>query len=375
MKIGISCYPTYGGSGIVATELGKSLAQRGHEVHFIAYALPHRLNDSFDPNILFHEVKVPEYPLFEYPPYSLSLATKMADIAIHEKLDLIHAHYAIPHAVSAYLAREMIRDQHRLKIITTLHGTDITLVGADPSFMRITRYGINRSDAVTTVSEFLKNETIKTFNPSVPIRVIYNFIKEERDQQNICRQLRSKYAPNGEPILIHLSNFRPVKRVLDTVQITRRVLERMPVRLVLIGDGPERSLAEKTVRDLGIEKSVIFLGKQEEVYVFLSLGDIFLMPSQTESFGLAALEAMACRLPCISSNAGGLPELNIHGETGFLAPVGDVEQMSSQVLQILSNPSLKEALSQQARKRALENFHADSIIPQYIQLYEEVLGS
>lgn len=375
MKIGISCYPTYGGSGIVATELGKSLAQRGHEVHFIAYALPHRLNDAFYPNILFHEVKVPEYPLFEYPPYSLSLATKMADIAIHEKLDLIHAHYAIPHAVSAYLAREMIRDQHRLKIITTLHGTDITLVGADPSFMRITRYGINRSDAVTAVSEFLKNETIKTFNPTVPIRVIYNFIKEEREQQNICRQLRTKYAPNGEPILIHLSNFRPVKRVLDTIQIARQVLERMPVRLVLIGDGPERSLAEKTVRDLGIEKSVIFLGKQEEVYFFLSLGDIFLMPSQTESFGLAALEAMACGLPCISSNAGGLPELNIHGETGYLAPVGDVEQMSSQVLQILSNPSLKETLSQQARRRALENFHADSIIPQYIRLYEEVLGS
>lgn len=374
MKIGISCYPTYGGSGIVATELGKNLAQRGHEVHFIAYALPYRLNEYYD-NILFHEVKVPEYPLFEYPPYALALATKLADIAIHEKLDLIHGHYAIPHAISAYLAREMIRDQHRLKIITTLHGTDITLVGADPSFLRITQYGINRSDAVTAVSDFLRSETIKTFNPSLPIRVIYNFIKEHPLQNSACAQLRKRYAPRGEPILIHLSNFRPVKRVLDTILVAKRVLEKIPIRLVLIGDGPDRPIAEKMSRELGIEKDVIFLGKQEEVYCLLSLGDVFLMPSQLESFGLAALEAMACGLPCISSNAGGLTELNVHGESGFVAPVGDVEQMSQFVIKTLKEPGLIEKLSHQARERAFKHFHSDIIIPQYITLYEEVLNS
>lgn len=374
MKIGISCYPTYGGSGIVATELGKHLAQRGYEVHFIAYALPYRLNEYYE-NILFHEVKVPEYPLFEYPPYALALATKMADIAIHEKLDLIHVHYAIPHALSAYLAREMIRDQRPLKIITTLHGTDITLVGADPSFMRITQYGINQSDAVTAVSEYLKSETIKTFNPRVPIKVIHNFIKEHPQQNIVCQQLRKRYSPEGEPILIHLSNFRPVKRVLDTIQIAKRVLEEMPIRLVLIGDGPDRPIAEKMSRELGIEKDVIFLGKQEEVYFLLSLGDIFLMPSQTESFGLAALEGMACGLPCITSNAGGLTELNVHGISGYTAPVGDVDQMSKYVLQILKDPSLKEKLSRQAKERAFKHFHSDFIIPQYIQLYEDVLNS
>jgi N-acetyl-alpha-D-glucosaminyl L-malate synthase BshA len=374
MKIGISCYPTYGGSGIVATELGKNLAQRGHEIHFIAYALPYRLNEYYD-NIFFHEVKVPEYPLFEYPPYALALATKLADIAIHEKLDLIHVHYAIPHAISAYLAREMIRDQHRLKIITTLHGTDITLVGADPSFLRITQYGINRSDAVTAVSEFLKSETIKTFNPTKPIKVIHNFIKEHPQQNTVCNQLRKRYAPNGESILIHLSNFRPVKRVLDTILIAKRVLEEISIRLVLIGDGPDRPIAEKMSRELGIENDVVFLGKQEEVYFLLSLGDIFLMPSQSESFGLAALEAMACGLPCITSNAGGLTELNIHGESGFVAPVGDVEQMSGYVLKILKEPGFKEMLSHQARERAFKSFHSDIIIPQYINLYEEVLSS
>ncbi len=373
MKIGISCYPTYGGSGVVATELGKNLAKLGYEVHFISYALPYRLSGFYD-NIFFHEVKVPEYPLFEYPPYALALATKMADIAIHEDLDLIHVHYAIPHALSAYLARQMIQDVHPLKFITTLHGTDITLVGADPSFMRITQYSINQSDAVTAVSEFLKQQTMQTFKPQLPIQVIYNFIEELPQQNTYCENLRKKLAPNGEPILIHLSNFRPVKRVLDTLKILRNVLQVMPVKLVLIGDGPDRALAEQTAREYGIEREVAFLGKQEDVYYLLTLGDIFLMPSQSESFGLAALEAMSCGLPCITSNAGGLSELNHHGVSGYIAPVGDVDKMSEFVIKILKEPAHRSTLSQQAREHAFKNFHADRIIPQYIRLYEEILS-
>lgn len=374
MKIGISCYPTYGGSGVVATELGKSLADRGHEVHFISYALPYRLNGYYE-NVFFHEVKVPEYPLFEYPPYALALATKMADIAIHEQLDLIHVHYAIPHAVSACLAREMIRGQRRIKIVTTLHGTDITLVGADPSFLRITAHSINQSDAVTAVSEYLKAETISTFEPTVPIQVIYNFIQNEQFAGESCDHLRRRLAPNGEPLLVHLSNFRPVKRVLDTLYITCRVLKEMPVRLVLIGDGPDRPVAERKARELGIDKNVFFMGKQEDVYFLLRLGDIFLLPSASESFGLAALEAMSCGLPCVTSNAGGLPELNVDGFSGYVAPVGDVQKMSEQVMAILKNRELKRQLGMQAKERALNEFHADRIIPRYIALYEETLAS
>lgn len=373
MKIGISCYPTYGGSGVVATELGKNLAKRGYEIHFISYALPYRLNGYYD-NIFFHEVKVPQYPLFEYPPYALALATKMADIALNEELDLIHVHYAIPHALSGYLAREMIRDKRDIKIITTLHGTDITLVGADPSFMRITQYSIDRSDAVTAVSQYLRQETINTFKPAIPIEVIYNFIEEIDFPSAACSSLRRRLAPNNEAVLVHLSNFRPVKRVLDTLDITRRVLEHRPVRLVLIGDGPDRSIAENRARELGIQSHITFLGKQEDVYELLSIGDIFLMPSQTESFGLAALEAMYCGLPCVTSNSGGLPELNVDGETGFTAPVGDTEAMSRHVLYLLAEPGRREQFARQAREHALSHFHADTIIPQYIGLYERVLG-
>lgn len=373
MKIGISCYPTYGGSGTVATELGKNLAELGYEIHFISYALPYRLSGYYS-NIFFHEVKVPEYPLFEYPPYALALATKMADIAINEKLDLIHVHYAIPHALSGVMAREMLRGKYPLKIITTLHGTDITLVGADPSFMGITQYSINESDAITTVSQFLKNETLRIFQPTVPIDVIYNFIKEPPGNLSDCKMLRNRIAPNGEPILLHLSNFRPVKRMLDTIDILDRVLREMPAKLVLIGDGPDRGNAEKKARDLGIENHVVFLGKQEDVYALLNLGDVFLMPSQTESFGLAALEAMCCGLPCITSNTGGLPELNLHGETGYTAPVGDVDTMSEYALKILKDPALKSKLGENARKIALTKFQAESIIPQYVGLYEKVLS-
>ena len=372
MKIGISCYPTYGGSGVVATELGIELAQRGFEVHFISYALPYRLHGYYQ-NIFFHEVKVPQYPLFEYPPYALALATKMAEIAIHEKLDLIHAHYAIPHAISAYLAREMIEKVHKIKIITTLHGTDITLVGADPSFMRITQYGINKSDAVTAVSEYLRNETIRTFAPSVFIRVIHNFIRNDVQPSVQCMHLRKRISPNGEPVLVHLSNFRPVKRVLDTIKITHTVRKEIPVRLVLIGDGPDRPKAERLARELSIEEDVLFLGKQDEIYGLLAVGDVFLMPSESESFGLAALEAMSCGLPCITSDAGGLTELNIHGKTGYVAPVGNISKMSEYVIRILKNPELKETISTNAREDALNRFHAKKIIPQYIQLYREVL--
>ncbi len=372
MKIGISCYPTYGGSGIVATELGKNLARHGHEVHFISYAMPYRLTAYFN-NIAYHEVKVPEYPLFEYPPYALALATQIADVAIHEKLDIIHVHYAIPHAISAHLAKEMILDLHDLKIVTTLHGTDITLVGADPSFKRITQYGINQSDAVTAVSKFLKTATINTFEPTVPIQVIYNFIDRLPSKREECSALRKRFAPNGEPILIHLSNFRPVKHVPDTLEITQKVLEEMPVRLVLIGDGPDRACAEAKARALGIDEHVFFLGKQEDVYCLLSVGDIFLLPSGSESFGLAALEAMSCGLPCITSNVGGLPELNLHGKTGFVASVGDINSMSKYVIQILKNLELKNKLSAQAQQHAVQNFHSDTIIPQYIRLYEKVL--
>ncbi|NOX36404.1 MAG: N-acetyl-alpha-D-glucosaminyl L-malate synthase BshA [Calditrichaeota bacterium] len=371
MKIGIACYPTYGGSGVVATELGKNLARRGHEVHFFSYALPYRLNEFLE-NIFFHEVEVPQYPLFKYPPYALSLATKMAEIAVHEKLDFIHVHYAIPHAISAYLSREMIADQHTVRIITTLHGTDITLVGVDPSFMRITRFGINRSDAVTAVSQFLKEETERTFEPKVPIHVIHNFIEEHPLQEQVCGHLKERLAPHGEPILVHLSNFRPVKRVLDVLEIAARVRRKLAVKLLFIGDGPDRSLAEQKARELKMEQNVIFLGKQENIYPFLTIGDVFIMPSALESFGLAALEAMSCGVPCVTSRVGGLKEIMRDGITGFTAEVGDVETMSEHVLHILQNPDLKQRLSRSAREYAFDNFHVDRIIPQYLALYESL---
>ena len=373
MKIGISCYPTYVGSGVVATELGKNLAFRGHEIHFITYALPYRLNE-FHENIFYHEVKVPEYPLFEYPPYALALATKMADIALNEKLDLIHAHYAIPHAISAYMAKQMVIDKHPLKIITTLHGTDITLVGADASFMRITQYSINNSDAVTAVSEYLKNETNKIFSPNLPIEVIYNFISEHPMQQKMCDNLRKKLSPDGAPILVHLSNFRPVKRVKDVIEIARKVLTKIPIRLVMIGDGPERYDTEKLAREYCISDKVIFMGKQEEIYLVLSAADVFLLPSGLESFGLAALEAMSCGVPCITSDAGGLPEVNRHGVCGYIAPLGDTDKMSEYVIKILEDPNLKKELSRNARNHAFKNFHDDIIIPKYLDLYQKVLN-
>jgi N-acetyl-alpha-D-glucosaminyl L-malate synthase BshA len=374
MKIGIVCYPTYGGSGVVATELGKNLAKLGHEVHFIAYALPYRLNDFFD-RVYYHEVKVLEYPLFEYPPYSLALATKIAEIARYQKLDLIHAHYAIPHAISAYLAKEMIKDDQDLKIITTLHGTDITLVGRDPSFLEVTRFGIEKSDMVSAVSNYLRDKTYETFKVSKPIEVIYNFVEEHPEQTKKCNDLRMKIAPAGEKIISHLSNFRPVKRVVDIIEIAYRVLQKMPVKVMMIGDGPERSVAEAHARELNIFEHITFLGKQENVYLLLSMSDLFLMPSRLESFGLAALEAMSCGVPCITSNAGGLPELVKDGISGFTAEVGDVEKMAELGIRVLQDDALRKDLSQKTRHYALDRFNVSKIIPLYINMYEKALST
>jgi N-acetyl-alpha-D-glucosaminyl L-malate synthase BshA len=371
MRIGIVCYPTYGGSGIVATELGKNLATRGHEVHFISYAMPYRLKEYYD-NVFYHEVKILDYPLFEFPPYSLALASKMAEIARYQNLDILHVHYAIPHAISAYLAKEMVKDHHPIKIITTLHGTDITLVGRDPSFLEVTRFSIEQSDAVTAVSQYLRDKTIEFFDIKKEIEVIYNFIEEQPDQRKKCDELRLRIAPHGEKIISHLSNFRPVKRVEDVIDVAHKMSEKMPIKVMMIGDGPERSKAEARARELNISEHVQFLGKQDNVYLLLSLSDLFIMPSNLESFGLAALEAMACGVPCITSNAGGLVELVKEGVSGFTTEVGDVDKMAEYALQVFSESGLLEKLKQSSRAYALKNFHVNKIIPQYIDLYQKI---
>ena len=373
MKIGITCYPTYGGSGVVATELGKNLARLGHEVHFMAYAIPYKLNAYYD-KIFYHEVKVSDYPLFEYPPYSLALASAIAEIARYKSLDIIHAHYAIPHAVSAYLAKKMLEKHHDLKVVTTLHGTDITLVGKDPSFLEVTRFGIDQSDAVTAVSRYLREKTYEIFQCSSDIQVIYNFIEEHPDQKGSCPELRQSIAPNGEKIISHLSNFRPVKRVVDVIEAANLVMQKMPVKVMMIGDGPERSLAEKRARELKIDQHIHFLGKQENVFLLLGTSDVFLMPSQLESFGLAALEAMSCGIPCVTSKAGGLVELVKEGVNGFTVPVGDTAAMAEKILHIISDDSTYRKISSSTREYAFQNFHADKIIPKYIELYQKVLS-
>ncbi len=374
MKIGIACYPTYGGSGIVATELGKHLADAGHEIHFFSYEQPFRLSEFYE-NVIFHEIVVPNYPLFKYPPYALALATEMAEVSIREKLDILHVHYAIPHAISAYLSREMIRDIHPVKVVTTLHGTDITLVGVDPAFMRITRFGIDNSDAVTAVSRYLKGKTEEIFTPQQPISVIYNFIEEHPLQQKVCDHLRQRLAPNNEFILMHLSNFRPVKRVVDVVEIAHRVRQKLPIQLVFVGDGPDRPLAERRCRELGMEKVVHFLGKQENIYPILSVADVFLMPSIQESFGLAALEAMSCGVPCVTSDAGGLPEIMREGVTGYVVPAGQLDEMAERVIRILTEPGLLDRLRKSAREFAFDNFHVSKILPQYLNLYQQLIDA
>jgi N-acetyl-alpha-D-glucosaminyl L-malate synthase BshA len=371
MNIGITCYPTYGGSGVVATELGKALAERGHAVHFISYALPMRLTGFMD-NVVFHEVEMSSYPLFDFPLYTLALASKMVEVAKYEKLDLFHCHYAIPHATSAYLAKEMLASE-RIKVITTLHGTDITLVGLEPSFLPVMKFSIERSDGVTAVSRFLKEKTLTNYGIDKDIEVIPNFVDTRKYYRNPEEDVRKHFASPNEKILVHTSNFRPVKRVPDVIHIFDEVLKKLPARLVIIGDGPERSQCELLSRELGIDEHVKFLGKQTDVIHILSLADLFLMPSQSESFGLSALEAMACGVPVISSSVGGLPELQVHGQTGYIAEIGDIERMAKYAIDLLSNSSKHQIFAKAARERALE-FDASKIVTQYEQYYQKVLS-
>jgi L-malate glycosyltransferase len=377
MKIGITCYPTYGGSGVVATELGIELAARGHEIHFITYSQPFRLNGR-EANIRYHEVPVSNYPLFEYPPYDLALATRMAEVAEIYSLDLLHVHYAIPHSVSALLARQMLATQGiHLPFITTLHGTDITLVGLDRSYLPITRFGIDESDGVTAISEYLRDRTREAFNIQRPIEVIRNFVNCDlyrRDPEVVTRQ-RSNFAQPDERILVHLSNFRPVKRVLDVVSIFARVSAALPARLLLIGDGPERSAAEFLAKRLNIADRVDFLGKQENVHELLPLADLMLMPSEMESFGLAALEAMACCVPAIATRVGGVPELIEHNRNGMLFEVGDITGMYEAAVELLSDSDRLEQMAVAARRTAQDHFCASRIIPRYEAFYQQILAN
>jgi N-acetyl-alpha-D-glucosaminyl L-malate synthase BshA len=376
MKIGITCYPTYGGSGVVATELGLELAQLGHEVHFISYAQPIRLS-GYHMNIHYHEVEVSSYPLFDYPPYDLALATRMAEVADLYELDLLHVHYAIPHSVSAMLARQMLAaaaKPRRLPFVTTLHGTDITLVGQDRSYLPITRYSIEQSDGVTAISEYLRERTVREFEIKNEIRVIYNFVNcDLYIRKPIAAQQRLQYARDGERILMHLSNFRPVKRLTDTIEIFDRVRKKIPSKLILIGDGPDRSRAEWLAAQKGIQHDVIFLGKQDEVYEILPLADIMLMPSQLESFGLAALEAMACNVVPIATRVGGVPEVIEHGISGFLGDVGDVDTMAKYAIDLLNDESALQAMGKACRSVAQSRFCTTRIIPQYEEFYRRVL--
>ncbi len=378
MKIGITCYPTYGGSGVVATELGLELADRGHEVHFISYSQPIRLPKTY-PNIHYHEVEVSRYPLFEYPPYDLALATRMAEVAEIYDLDLLHVHYAIPHSVSAMLARQMLscdhaRPRRTLPYVTTLHGTDITLVGSDPSYLPITRFSIDQSNGVTTVSEYLKRRTLEVFAVQTPIQVIPNFVNCDLYHRTPeLLEHRADYASADERILVHLSNFRPVKRLGDVIEIFDRVQQKIPSRLLLIGDGPERSSAEWLAVKKGIHKKVDFLGKQDRINEKLAVADVMLLPSELESFGLAALEAMACEVVPIATNEGGLPEVVDHRKTGFLASVGDVETMANYAIEILSDEKKLRQMGEQARASAQARFCASKIIPMYERFYREVL--
>jgi N-acetyl-alpha-D-glucosaminyl L-malate synthase BshA len=371
MKIGIVCYPTYGGSGVVATELGKALALAGHEVHFITYTQPPRL-DIFSENIFYHEVSVASYPLFEYLPYESALASKMVDVTINEKLDLIHVHYAIPHASAAYLAKQILKYKGiHVPVITTLHGTDITLVGRDPSFEPVVTFSINESDGVTAVSESLKNDTYDEFEILSHIEVIPNFIDLQRFQKRPHEHFKKSLCPNGEKLLMHTSNFRKVKRIEDIVQVFAIVRKKIPAKLVLIGDGPERSGIEALCRELEVQCDVRFLGKMDGIEEALSLADLFLLTSEKESFGLAALEAMACEVPIISSNAGGIPEVNIHGVTGYVSEIGDVKDMAANAIKMLSDPKLHDQMKANALARAKE-FDIVKILPLYEKFYERI---
>lgn len=376
MKIGVTCYPTFGGSGVVATELGKALAKLGHEIHFIAYALPQRL-DHIKENIFYHEVSVNTYPLFDFPPYSLALTSKMVDVVQHAGLDLLHVHYAIPHATSAVQAREILADADiHVPVVTTLHGTDITLVGQDPSYAPVVTHSINESDGVTAVSEYLKKETLERFKVTEDIQVIPNFVDTARFQRQRKQHFKDALCPEGEKVVLHVSNFRKVKRACEVVRIFARLLERgLSLKLLMVGDGPDRIPAESLARELDVYQDCRFLGKQEPVEEILSIGDLFLMPSGSESFGLAALEAMACGVPAVTSNIGGLPELIVDGETGFLCDLDDIDAFVDRSRAILSEDALQESLAQASRSRAVEVFDISKIVPKYETYYELVAGA
>lgn len=374
MKIGIVCYPTYGGSGVVATELGKGLADRGHQVHFITYRQPARL-DSFHENIFYHEVRFANYPLFDYPPYETALASKLVDVVKYHKLEILHVHYAIPHASVAYMAKKILLNEGiYLPTVTTLHGTDITLVGKDPAYAPAVTFAINKSDGVTAVSESLRQDTLRFFEITNDIKVIPNFIDFDRFGKKNKDHFKKAIAPNNEKIIAHISNFRKVKRVGDVVRIFAKMRESIPAKLLLIGDGPERQNLEILCRELQLCDDILFLGKQDAIEELLAISDLFLMPSESESFGLSALEAMTCEVPVISSDAGGLPEVNIHGKTGYLSPIGDIEDMAKNGLAILAN----EEIHQQFRANALaqaKTFELSKILPIYESYYQEILDT
>ena len=373
MNIGITVYPTYGGSGIVGSELGKELAERGHTVHFIASSLPTRLTQ-LNERVRFHEVEMMSYPLFEHQPYTLALATKMATVAEEENLDLLHVHYAIPHSISAILARESLKPRRRLPVVTTLHGTDITLVGADRSYLPITRYGIVQSDGVTAISNYLKEATREIFHVD-DITVIPNFVCQTDYSRQPVDSLRESLSKDGEPLLVHVSNFRPVKRPVDCIEILFRVLQKgIKTRLVMVGDGSERTNAEHRARCLGIYEHCSFVGKQPRIVDYLSVSDVLLLPSEQESFGLAALEAMACEVPVIASKVGGIPEVITDGETGYLSKVGDVDKMAEDAARLLTDQKLRVEMGKRARESAISRYRTDVVIPQYIKFYEDVIA-
>jgi N-acetyl-alpha-D-glucosaminyl L-malate synthase BshA len=372
MNIGIVCYPTFGGSGVVATELAKTLARKGHNIHMMSYAKPARL-DTLQTGITYHEVSINSYPLFEYPPYDLALATQMVNLIEYQDLDLLHVHYALPHATSAYLAKQIMAEKGiHVPVVTTLHGTDITLVGSDPSYKHVVEFSIDKSDGVTAVSEFLKKETYDRFNIKQDIKVIPNFIDLDRFKKSNKSHFKKAICPNNEKVVVHVSNFRKVKRVPEVITIFSKILDAgIEAKLLLVGDGPDRQKAEQQCRDLNICEHVRFLGKLEEVEEVLSIADLFLIPSGSETFGLAALEAMSCSVPVISSDIGGLPEVNIHGETGYLCDLDDVDCMAEYGVKILSDPDLHSQMAANARRQA-ERFNQDVVVEEYENFYKEV---
>jgi N-acetyl-alpha-D-glucosaminyl L-malate synthase BshA len=374
MKIGIVCYPTFGGSGVLATELGKALAEKGHLVHFITYQQPVRLS-GFYTNIYYHEVRVPHYPLFDYPPYETTLASTMVDVVLNNDLDLLHVHYAIPHASAAYMAKQILKKKGKdIPVITTLHGTDITLVGKDKTFEPVVAFSINESDAITAVSKNLRDETYHTFSIEKEIEVIYNFVDVERFSKKPLDAFRKTLAPNGEKILVHASNFRKVKRVHDVIQIFANIHKIIPSKLLMVGDGPDRPEAEELCRELNICDDVRFLGKQQEMEEILAIADLFLLPSESESFGLSALEAMAAGVAVISTNAGGLPEINIEGKTGYMANVGDVATMTQKAIALFEDEALLNEIKQNAKEQAAK-FSIHNIVPLYEELYNRFVNA